>query len=167
MKDSELYICSSCKQYKKSNNFPKNKHNKLRDGLSYVCKNCYSTIYNKNRIEKATINKLDYTLKMRLNDSKQRAKKRNIYNDIIIEDLYELWNTQNGKCAISGIDLTVESYNGRVNTNVSIDRIDSTKGYTKSNIQLVCSTINMMKGSLNIDELIFFCENILKQNNKL
>ncbi len=167
MKETDLYICSSCKQYKKSNNYSKNKHNKLRDGLSYVCKNCYSTIYNKNRIEKAIVNKLDYILKMRLNDSKQRAKKRNIYNDIIIDDLYELWNIQNGKCAISGIELTTESYNGRVNTNVSIDRIDSTKGYTKLNIQLVCSAVNMMKGTLATDELIFFCENILKQNNKL
>lgn len=167
MKETDLYICSSCKQYKKSNNYSKNKHNKLRDGLSYVCKNCYSTIYNKNRIEKAIVNKLDYILKMRLNDSKQRAKKRNIYNDIIIDDLYELWNIQNGKCAISGIELTTESYNGRVNTNVSIDRIDSTKGYTKLNIQLVCSAVNMMKGALSTDELIFFCKNILKQNNKL
>ena len=164
-KENKLYICSSCKQYKDSDKFSKNTQNKTRNCLNYVCKDCYSTIYKKSRIEKTIANELDSILKARFNDAKQRAKKHNIYNDLVIEDLYELWNKQNGKCALSGINMTTHSYIGRISTNISIDKIDPTKGYTKSNIQLVCSTVNMMKGSLTMPEFIFFCKNILEQHN--
>lgn len=41
---------------------------------------------------------------------------------------------------------------GRTNTNVSIDRIDSSKGYTKDNIWLICSAVNFMKSNLNLEE---------------
>ena len=164
-KENKLYICSSCKQYKESNEFSKSTQNKTRDCLNHVCKECYSTIYKRNRIANAIANELDSTLKARFNDAKQRARKHNIYNDLVIGDLYELWNKQNGKCALSGIDMTTNSYVGRVSTNISIDKIDPTKGYTKSNIQLVCSATNMMKGSLTMNEFIFFCKSILEQHN--
>ena len=164
-KENKLYICSSCQQYKKSKEFSKNTNNKTRDCLNYVCKKCYSTTYNRNRIANTIANKLDTILKARFNDAKQRARKHNIYNDLTIKDLYELWNKQNGKCAISGIDMTTDSYAGRISTNISIDKINPLKGYTKSNIQLVCSAVNMMKGSMDMDEFLFFCKNILEQHN--
>lgn len=50
--------------------------------------------------------------------------------------------------------------------NLSVDRIDSSKGYTKDNIQLVCAAANMMKGYMEYNDLINFCEAIIK-NNKL
>jgi hypothetical protein len=58
--------------------------------------------------------------------------------------------------------MTNVSNNGRILTNLSIDRIDSKKGYIKDNIQFVCMAINQMKSDLTLDELYFFCENILK-----
>lgn len=164
IEENKLYACSSCGQYKSKEAFSKNKNNKLRDGLNYVCKECYSTIYNNHRINNANDNKLDFTLKARFNDAKQRAKKRGIFNNLVITDIYEIWDKQNGKCAVSGVDMTVDNYSGRISTNVSIDRIDPTQGYIRSNIQLVCSTVNMMKGSLNMDEFLFFCNEILNNN---
>ena len=57
--------------------------------------------------------------------------------------------------------------NGKRNKyNLSIDRIDSSKGYTKDNIQLVCSAANMMKGYMEYNELIQFCKAIIK-NKKI
>ena len=53
---------------------------------------------------------------------------------------------------------------GRNHYNISIDRIDSTKGYTKDNVQLVCAQVNMMKAEMTMEELYIFCENIV--NNK-
>lgn len=44
-----------------------------------------------------------------------------------------MWNKQKGKCALTGIPMTVTK-SGRTNTNISIDRIDSNKGYTKDNV---------------------------------
>lgn len=50
---------------------------------------------------------------------------------------------------------------GRTNTNVSIDRIDSNKGYTKDNVQLVCSAINFMKSNLSLNDFIMYCESVI------
>ena len=55
----------------------------------------------------ATPLELDFTLKARFNDAKQRAKKRGIFNNLVITDIYEIWDKQNGKCAISGVTLYI------------------------------------------------------------
>jgi hypothetical protein len=51
---------------------------------------------------------------------------------------------------------------GRHLKNMSIDRIDPTKGYTEDNVQLVCAQVNMMKSDMSLEELYTFCEAILK-----
>jgi hypothetical protein len=53
-----------------------------------------------------------------------------------------LWEKQKGLCALTGIPMTYKFYEGRVNTNLSVDRIDSAKGYSKDNVQLVCMAAN-------------------------
>ena len=47
----------------------------------------------------------------------------------------------------------------------SLDRIDSTKGYTKNNIQWVHKTINKMKNVLHDEEFIQWC-NLIANYNK-
>lgn len=59
---------------------------------------------------------------------------------------------QHNKCAITGIDIRIynlEEKKSLFNT-ASLDRIDSSKGYTKDNVQWVCLGINYMK--LNFEE---------------
>lgn len=75
--------------------------------------------------------------------------------------MLDMWSKQNGLCALSGIPMTHKIYAGKINTNLSIDRIDPNEGYTRNNTQLVCSCVNMMKGMLTIEELIQFCKAIL------
>ena len=58
--------------------------------------------------------------------------------------------------------MTYKFYEGRVNTNLSIDRIDSAKGYTRDNVQLVTMVANQMKNDLAIDELVDICERVIK-----
>ena len=41
------------------------------------------------------------------------------------------------------------------------DRIDSTKGYTKDNIQLVTMAANQMKNDLQMDEFISLCKSVI------
>jgi hypothetical protein len=76
---------------------------------------------------------------------------------INLRDIYCMWEKQSGRCAISGIRMT-HSYDIKVTqrliTNASIDRIDSDFGYIKSNVQLVCVRVNLMKGVL--DQSMFF-----------
>ena len=48
--------------------------------------------------------------------------------------------------------------------NISVDRIDSKKGYNKNNIQLICAIINRIKINLTINEL-FLISLMITQNN--
>ena len=47
--------------------------------------------------------------------------------------------------------------------NLSPDRIDSSKGYTKDNLQFVCNRVNAMKNNMNTEELIYFCKKIMER----
>lgn len=63
---------------------------------------------------------------------------------------------------ISGLDMTFKIGHGRIPTNLSIDKVDPSKGYTVDNIQLVCSAVNAMKSDLDYDTFYMFVENIYK-----
>ena len=93
---------------------------------------------------------------------KQNAERRNIDFCISIEDMQELWESQDKKCAYSGIELIPWKKSEDTNSTMSLDRIDSKIGYTKDNIQWVHKDINNMK--MGIDEKIFldFCCKIVK-----
>ena len=82
--------------------------------------------------------------------------------DLTVPVLLDLFKKQNYKCAKTGIKLTHLKGQGKVDTNISVDRIDSTiKLYTLSNIQLVCYRYNIMKGDMNEKELANWCNLIL------
>ena len=50
--------------------------------------------------------------------------------------------------------------------NISIDRINSSLGYTKDNVQLVAAIVNRMKTDLPDSEFIKICS-IITDNNKM
>lgn len=77
------------------------------------------------------------------------------------DDLQALWDAQAGLCAISGVPMTFLKGSGRVPTNLSMDRIDSARPYTKDNVQLVCYQANLMKSELTVEQLRFWCERVL------
>jgi hypothetical protein len=83
-------------------------------------------------------------------------------NFLTLEYIMEIWDRQDGKCALSGEVMThIMGTGGRVNTNISIDRIDSSKGYEVGNIQLVCAIVNIMKQNMSSNELISWCKLIV------
>jgi hypothetical protein len=51
---------------------------------------------------------------------------------------------------------------GRLNTNISLDRIDSSVGYVRGNVQFVCDVVNRMKQDMPRSELLVWCARILK-----
>jgi hypothetical protein len=73
------------------------------------------------------------------------------------EHLIDLWNKQNHKCALTGIDLI---HKWGYLASASIDRIDSDKGYVVGNVQLICKGINMMKNNHTQQETIDFLRSI-------
>jgi hypothetical protein len=54
---------------------------------------------------------------------------------------------------------------GVVNTNASIDRIDSSKGYVVDNIQFVCRIANTAKSDLSQEDFINLCKTIINNQN--
>lgn len=88
---------------------------------------------------------------------KRSAKIRNFDFDISIKYAWELYEKQNGKCALTGLDIPFGE-NTTDKNDASLDRIDSSLGYTKDNIQWVHKDINIMKMDMNQEEFIKMCK---------
>lgn len=100
------------------------------------------------------------------NNIKRGAESRKIEFNITIEYLWSVFLKQEKKCALSGIDLLFADTRKNKNNkkNVSIDRIDSNKGYIEGNVQWVHKTINIMKNKLSDEEFISFCNHVYNKN---
>lgn len=92
--------------------------------------------------------------------------KKNIRSALSEEFIASLYEKQDGMCALTGLKMTTVRGSGRISTNMSLDRIDSSKGYTEDNVQLVCVFANTLKSDKTLDELYYFCERILKNRGK-
>mgnify|MGYP003351787189 CR=1 FL=1 len=62
-----------------------------------------------------------------------------------LEYLNDLFIEQQGKCKLSGIEISLPKKWNDKNYTASLDRIDSDKGYEKGNVQWVHKHINVMK----------------------
>ena len=92
------------------------------------------------------------------NKFKLAATHRSLEWDITIEDVAHILSMQASRCALSGIWISTR---GDLKTiTASIDRINNSIGYTKENIQLVHKKINMMRGTLTVEEFIDFCKSV-------
>jgi hypothetical protein len=90
-----------------------------------------------------------------------KARKRN-QCDIAIDDLLRLWSEQDGKCAMTKWPMTMTLGRGRCETNASIDRIDSKKGYVIGNVQLVCRCVNVAKSDMSVDFFMALCSAVAR-----
>lgn len=99
---------------------------------------------------------------------KDKAKRRNLEFSLSKEELYSYFEIQEEKCALTGVKLT---FNIRKNKDysgtASVDRIDSSKGYVKGNVQWVCKDINFAKQSLSQKDFIKMCELVANYNKKI
>mgnify|MGYP006090001473 CR=1 FL=1 len=72
--------------------------------------------------------------------------------DLTLEYLAELWEQQKSLCAITGLKM-VKPDQPRSLLNGSPDRIDSSKGYIKGNLQWLCTFVNYAKSDFNDKEI--------------
>lgn len=89
-------------------------------------------------------------------NAKARAKKKNLDFDLDIEDI-----VIPDICPVLGIEIMSGNY-GVIANSPSIDRIDSTKGYIKTNIQVISHLANTMKGVASPNQLLKFADWIYK-----
>lgn len=111
------------------------------------------------------------------NSYKKGAANRNLIFDITIEQAWNLFLQQNKRCALTGLSLEMFSYvdhydycakgskggitGKRSHGTASLDRIDSNKGYTISNIQWIHKDINRMKMNMDQDYFLKLCKQIV------
>lgn len=95
---------------------------------------------------------------------KIRAKRRNNKFNITPEYAWKIYLKQNKKCIFTGIDLLFPTGGKSTfkDANISLDRINSDKGYIIGNIQWVYKDINMMKWAKTNEEFIKTCKLVAK-----
>lgn len=76
--------------------------------------------------------------------------------------LIKLHAKQGGKCAITGRNLILNSGDSNHLDNLSIDKKNRNKGYTKGNIRLVTMQANTARYIGNDTQLKNFCRDVLR-----
>jgi len=90
------------------------------------------------------------------NKIKISAELRSLDYELDAEFVANLLETQKYQCALSGLPITASG--DLKDISASIDRIDNSLGYVKENIQIVHKKINIMRGSLTVQEFKDFCK---------
>lgn len=97
---------------------------------------------------------------------KHNSKTRNICFELNIEYLWELFQKQSGKCALSGLDIKFGRFRKKGETTASLDRIDSNKGYVEGNVQWVHKDINQIKSIYDEKYFIKICNLVHIHNHE-
>ncbi len=92
--------------------------------------------------------------------TEKNATYRGLEFSITPEFVWDMYIDQEKKCALSGLEIGWVSL-GQDHT-ASIDRIDSSIGYTKENVWLLHKDVNMMKQSFHVDDFVAYCKLIAK-----
>lgn len=180
-------VCNTCGRLLPIAMYSVNKA--LKYGHSNRCKDCDKEIWsvykeeNKDRINKQYVEryhsdpefrkhrletgkkvrekrKKEHPEKLILQSSKQRAKEKGLEHNIELSDIIIP-----EYCPILNIKLEFGGKGIQTFNSPSIDRIDSTKGYIKGNIQIISLRANMMKNDATKEEIELFCKNIMKYMN--
>lgn len=108
-----------------------------------------STQYN-SKLKKE--NPIKYTCIQMLSSSRKRAYALNMDNNLTSSFLISIAPKT---CPVLGLQI---KYGGgeKTKSSASLDRIDSTKGYTMDNVQIISNLANMMKNEATEDEMIKF-----------
>jgi len=100
----------------------------------------------------------------KLYEYKKNAKLRGLNFEVTIQDLWEQFLAQNRKCALTGVELTFQKTILDRASTASLDRVDSTLGYTKGNIQWLHKDVNYMKSDLPQEVFIQICKQVASQH---
>lgn len=107
----------------------------------------------------AMIDKLEALLRSCRNRAYDKAMEFNIDLGYVIS----VYDAQKGVCALTGIALTASAA-ARVPNGLSIDRIDSSDGYTVGNIQITTLWANQAKNKWDDDIFYAMCRAATREN---
>ena len=116
-------------------------------GYACYCRAC-TKIKNSESYKKCSED-FDWKLKQTLRASKNRAKAKELEHTLTLDDLKELYPADN-KCPVFGFEL---SWGNPKWSSPSLDRIDSSKGYTYDNCQIISNKANVIKNDATLEDL--------------
>lgn len=181
LKESGFKNCSGCKQRLALDQFYPIKN--IRYGYSAYCRECNSKkgkeYFSRPDVKAKT---REYYMQPHVIEREQRRqeasprhsinvrlcaalRRRPTENPVTIDQLMEKWKSQGGLCLVSGVRMT---WKGGVTkpTSISIDRIDSKRGYTEDNVRLVCCMVNIFKGRWSDAEMLAMAKAIVSTMEK-
>jgi dUTP pyrophosphatase len=156
-------VCGKLVSYKKSKYIETKNHTCSPGCLSKIRRIKFSGNNNPLWKEKNEVNKLEKFMRLKANAYKSRAKKKQIDFDLTYEFLVDLYNKQNKKCYYSGLELSLDNTHGY--NIISLDRVDSTKGYTKDNVVFCLNCINLFKNQYEMSDIEKVFRAIIMKND--
>jgi hypothetical protein len=129
-------VCNPCRKMDMRQNYQKNKEQHIKNTTEYALNNYEQKILS-NAIRSAKTKNLEFNLTIQ---------------DIVIPEY----------CPYLGTKITKILGKGVIWTNASIDRIDSSKGYIKGNVEIISRKANSMKNMATKEEMLVFAKNVLK-----
>ena len=81
-----------------------------------------------------------------------------------MDDVADLYKKQQGRCALTGWDITFPEIGQPSCFSCSMDRIKNDIGYVKENVQLVDGRVNMIKGKYTQEFFLEVCEAVANRN---
>lgn len=138
--------------------------------MSCGCKSFKDKLGNKHGLWKGCGDiSLAYFNSLKRGATRRGHRQKEIPFDLNIEYLWELYLKQDGKCKftdesiIFGTTAEVKNKANRKPT-ASLDRIDSSKGYVKGNVQWVHKITNFMKQDMKDADFIEWCKKVAQNN---
>lgn len=100
--------------------------------------------------------------------AKSRAKEYSISFDLDRDFLDKLYEFQEKKCALTGIEFEFDRSDEQKKRRPfapSLDRIDYRGGYTKNNVRLVCSIVNIALSDFGDEAFDKMCRSYIRKTN--
>jgi hypothetical protein len=128
--------CNPCRKLDMRRNYAEHKQERIKKTTEYARNNYHQKI---------------------LSGARKTAKTKNLEFNLTLDDIIIP-----EYCPYLGTEITQILGSGVVWTNASIDRIDSSKGYIKGNVEIISRKANSMKNMATKEEMVVFAKNVLK-----
>ena len=152
-------VCSTCKVEKPKAEF--GKAIGITDGLQPLCNSCRVVS------RKAYNTSVNGHLRNMLSSARRRVKASGKEFQLDTAYLLSLWEEQKGLCAITKLPLVIdndtdEHANSRNPLGPSVDRVDNRLGYTKGNVRIVATAVNLALNSWGPNPVSIMAEAMAK-----